>query len=258
MKFKQFLKESASYYKSMADVMSLSRIPITTKIAKSLGYGGTTKKVYHVSTTNFIKNMVNIQKTKKHISTFTHGLQHITNAISVKPDLMFELEGTAVMDFKHDIFSHPDKRGRRWISTRGHPKSQFLQEGINLKIIKLMFELSGTSGDAYAYIDDDYKYTSLFESLEPNDQEKVVTAYIKKVQDMMEKPMYNKIVTEILAVNKINSSYDEIILNNFKIKGVYSLENGKYQFNHDDAEKFIKSHKIKYLGHLSLSDFSKY
>ena len=108
MKFKKYLIE-ASYDRDSAEMMALARIPITSAVAEGLGYDKRYKDVYHCSTTEFIDNMVKLQKTKNHISTFTHGLSNLLNSISVKPELMFVLNGRSVMAFEHDIFSHQIK-----------------------------------------------------------------------------------------------------------------------------------------------------
>ena len=108
MKFKQFLSESYNF-KGIEELISDARLPITTKISKILEYGVKHSTVYHCTTKEHISSIKKIQGTKKHISTFTKGLANLLDKIIVKPDVMFVLDGTSVMNFDHDIFSQPDK-----------------------------------------------------------------------------------------------------------------------------------------------------
>lgn len=105
MSLKQFINEQASYYRSMAQLLAMSMIPITERIAKTLGYDEHVKDVYHCTSIEFLDNMKKIQGTKKQISAFTKGLGKLINSVVIKPDLMFVLSGNVVMDFDRDILA---------------------------------------------------------------------------------------------------------------------------------------------------------
>jgi len=258
MKFKKFLLEQELFYKGIAEMLSSSSIPITSKVSKLLGFEQKNIEVFHCTTNKHLSAMIKLQNSKKHISTFTKGLSNLLDKIIIKPDVMFVLKGNSVMEFEHDIFSTPDKYGRRWLSTTGTPKSQFLQDAINIKVIKQMLLLSGKDLDPYNVLADKRTYKEIFNLLNKKQKTEIVQMYFDKIHDMMTKPIYTKIVKDILSINKISSTYNEIILNNFKIIGAYALENGRYQYNHDSAKDDIESKKIKYLGFISQSEFKNY
>lgn len=261
MKFKNFLKnlnESPSYFRGIDEMISQSRVPITSKLSKLLGFEQKVKDIYHCTELHFLKDLKQIEHTKNQISTFTKGLSNLLHQISTRPDVMVVLNGTVVMPFDHDIFSHPDKQGRRWISTRGHPKSEFLDEAINIKVIKKMLEMSGENLDPYEIINDDFRYKKIFESLDKKQKKELIQMYFDRIHKIFSNKIYSKILKEIISINKRDTQYNELIVNDFTIKGCYSLENGKYIFNHESAKDDIEKYKIKYLGFLSRDDFKNF
>ena len=141
------------------------------------------------------------------------------------------------------------------MNTIGHSKSQFLKEAILIKVIKFMLETLNIDDDAYDYLPQK-EFTDLFEQIK--NKQAVVDFYINRVVEITKMQMYKDIIQNILSVNTIGSKYNEILLNNFTIKGVYSLSNSKFEFNHETAENLITSAGLKYLGHLDKDDFKKY
>lgn len=268
MRFKQFiLDEKASYYRNISQLMAMSRIPLTDKITQALGFGRNAK-AYHATTIEHLTNLSKLGKSKKQISTFSHGLGSLLGAISVKPDIVAELEGRSVIDFSFDIFSHPDKDGRRWISTRGSKKSNFLQEAINTKPINLIFDLLYEQSSQIPYkrekfIDemlfDDDLYVNQFNKLEGKNKAKVIKLYISNVLHLMQNKMYIDIIMEIInGSNKNVGSYDEIILNRFVVLKVYSVENGRYKYDSSTAQYDIEKQGYKYAGHIAKEGFNSF
>jgi len=266
MKFKHFLLEKASYYKTIIEMMSEGRIPLTDKITQALGYGRDAI-AYHATTIEHLKNLSKIGKTKKQLSTFSHGLGSLLGAISVKPDVIAKLEGRSVIDFSFDIFSHPDKDGRRWIGIKGNKKSKFLQEAINTKPINLIYDLLSTqipmkySKDKFLdkMLYDESFYQKQFNMLNGKDKSKVIQLYISNILYLVQNPMYENIVKEIInGSNKNVESYDEIIMNRFKVIGVYSVENGRYAYDTSMAQYDIEKQGYKYLGHINKDEFNNF
>jgi len=260
MKFKDFVQdiliESPSYFRGIDEMMAQSRVPITSKTAKLLGYEQSIKDVYHATEINFLPDLIKIQHSKEHISTFTHNLSNLLSKISVRPDILVKLNGTVIMNFNHDIFSHPDKYGRRWLSTRGSAKSDFLQTAINSKIIKKLLEYSNSPDDD-SLLYNDTEYRRLFNDLNKEQKTELVQMYFDNIHRLLKNSTYTKIINEILSKNTHDTKYDEDIVNNFTIKGVYALENGRFEFNHDTAKEQIQNYKLKYLGFLSKSEMGK-
>jgi hypothetical protein len=264
MKFKEYLTEAASYNRTTSELMSQSRLPLTDKVTKSLGYGRNAI-AYHATTIEYLKNLTKLGKSKKQLSTFSHGLGSLLNAISVKPDVVAKLEGRSVIDFSFDIFSHPDKDGLRWISTRGNKKSDFFQQAINTKVINLMLSYYGSTDsiDAEYNFDDlfydDFVYQKVFNTLTTKQKNEVIKLYFDNIAHLLENKMYIDIVTEIInSSDKKVGSYDEIIMNRFKVIGVYSVENGRYKFDQSMAQYDIEKLGYKYLGHIKKEGFNSF
>jgi hypothetical protein len=253
MKFKLFLNEM-SYFKNIGNLMSMGAVPFTPKIQNMLG-GGVVKETYQVTTIEYLPGMKQLGQTPKQISTFTKKLGSVINSISVKPDVLCKLKGKVIIEREHDVFSHPDKHGLRWIHIRGTSKSDFLLEAINTRVIKLMLELSGKDGDLMY---DDRLYEEVFNNLEDKQKKEVIAFYTDRVETLLKNKMYLDIIHEILSINKGNLQHDETIMSNFTVLGVYALETGKYKFNHETAEKDITDAGYKYLGFIPSDGFSKF
>jgi len=277
MKFKEFLQEKASYNRTVVELMSMSKIPLTDKITKALGFGRNVKTL-HATTVEHLNGLSKLGKSKKQISTFTHGLGSLIGAISVRPDVVAVLDGRSVIDFDFDIFSHPDQQGRRWIGTRGSQKSEFLQEAINTKTINLMYDylqetLSTDKKSEYFpvkynytkdkflddMLNDDFNYVKFFNMLSGKQKANTIKMYFDTIQNLMKNKMYIDIVKEIIASsNKKVGSYDEIIMNQFKVIGVYSIEAGRFQYDTSMAQFSIEKEGHKYLGHISKEEFNSF
>jgi len=259
--FKNYITEKASYNRSIASLMSQSKIPITDKISKSLGYGKQTE-VFHATTIKHLEGLSKLGKSKKQISTFTKGLGSLIGAISIKPDVIAKLEGTAVMEFQGDIFSDPDTQGRRWLNTKNHKKSKFLDDAVNGKVVKKMIELTDSE---YTFEEvmwgfDNKKYIELFESLSGKEKQEIIKLYMDNITQLMSNKVYQDIFFEIQDEKSSSSpgGYDEVIMNKFKVIGVYSIEANKYKYDHSMAQYDIEKLGYKYLGHISKDDFRNF
>ena len=251
--FKQFITEKPSYSYDIIDLMAASALPLTDKILKSLGFENKKTTAYHATGLEFLKQLKKMERTDKPISTFTKNLWSVVNGISTRPDIIVKLEGTSILDYKGDIFSHPDTTGRRWIKTRGIDKSDFLQHSLNDKIIKEILNHTNSDISIDDMIYDDNEYKKEFSRLNKKEQEKIIKLYISHAEDIMNKKMFSNIVLELLNARSGRYNHNEILMTNFKILGVYSIENGIYAFNKFSAKEDIEEHGFKYLGHIDKS-----
>jgi len=248
---------SSSYVKSIGEMLANARIPITEEITKVLDAKSKMIECYHATSLEYLDNTIKIQKSSNQISAFTHGLANLMNNISVKPDILLVLKGKALIQFDHDIISHPDQNGTRWLSTDNADKSNFLQEAIKLKIVKEMLNIADIQDDPYDFLKPS-KFLEVFDNLSSTSQSTITSLYIRHLEKILKKQMYIKIVKNVLKINKRDSKYNEIILSNFKIIGVYALEANRLAFNRDNIEELIKSKKLKYLGFITKDEFKKY
>jgi hypothetical protein len=258
--FKSYLTEAPSYDKKIIELISYGHLPITPKITEYLGFGDK-KVVFHATTLEHLKNLKKTGKSKKAISTFTRGLHGLVfyAGMSVNPDVVAKLEGNAIIEFESDAFSHPDKQGRRWINTRGSKKSKFLQDALMNKTIRMIYDFLGLKDEEdyekfynnMRYNDEFFRYN--FNKLTNKQKQKVIAFYIANAENLMSNTMYSKIVNDLIMRDK--DPYNEILMNKFKVLGVYSIEYGKFKFNHENAQSIIEDMGYKYLGHIPKSEF---
>lgn len=255
----RYISEAASYHKDMAHLISLGSIPLLPEVLEILGHKSETKKVFHATSMEYLPQMKQLGRTKKQISTFTDGLSSIMVNISVKPEVLCVLEGKAELISDHDIFSHPDPKGLRWIKSRGTKKSDFFLEAILNRTIKEMdrlgkFKMESKTKESLVY--DDYKFEEYFHNMDNKKQTSLIKFYKDNILDLMKNKMYTDILSEILALQKTTGSHNEIIMSKFTVTGVYSLEGGMYQFDQSLAEYQIEKSGYKYLGHIDKSKFN--
>jgi len=268
MTFKQFLNEKPSYERTIAKQMALGALPVTDKVAYNLGFGNLTQ-TFHATDLDHLKNLKKTGRSKKTISTFTKGLNKLIHGgMALDPDVVAKLEGNAMMEFEGDAFSHPDTQGRRWINTIRASKSKFLQDALMTKPIAEMWKFLdddivkndlGKTIDTYdkffyEMMSDGTLFQRVFNNqLSGKEKQKVIALYVSNAENLMSNTMYSKIVNDLLKRNE--SGFDEIIMNKFKVLGVYSIENGKFKFSHDTAKERIEDIGYKYLGHISKDEF---
>jgi hypothetical protein len=96
-------------------------------------------------------------------------------------------------------------------------------------------------------------FVKIFDLLTNKEKQKVIAFYISNAENLMSNTMYSKIINELII--KDDYGYDEIIMNKFKVLGVYSIENGRFAFNHDNAQSIIEEMGYKYLGHIPETEF---
>jgi len=259
MSFKNF-NEKASYHRSIAQQMAASMVPLTDKITSLLGYGRNTQ-TFHATTLDHLEGLKKLGKSKKQLSTFTKGLGSLIGSISIKPEVIAKLEGRSVIDFSGDAFTHPDKQGRRWAPTRGHKKSEFFQDALQRKVIAKMLEYDKTGLDFNfpSLFHETSNYIGVFESLTNKEKSEVIKLYIDNATHLLGNTMYSEILNDIMETRSQSnkSTFDEVILNKFKVLGVYSIEANRYQYDHSTAQSDIEKLGYDYLGHIPKEDFSK-
>jgi len=257
MNFKQYLQERASYYREDCNLLEYGFIPLTPKISKLLG-GGKNTQVFHVTSLDFLPGLKKIGKSKG-ISTFTKHLGSVIQNINVKPEVMVKLEGNIVFKSDKDAFTHLDKSGLRWINIRTLAKDvkeyNFIWDALSGKTIRYMNEKYNLNIE-----DEDLKEKFICDywgQLKAKEKKDVKDFYIAHAEQIFQNKMYLDILKNILNDSKIKYKHDEIVLNKFKVLGVYSIEAGRFQYDHSMAQYYIEKMGYKYLGHIEKTEFSK-
>jgi len=260
--FKELFTESPMISKKIKDLIQDGSLPITDKVSYNLGFGDITQ-TFHATDLEHLENLKRTGKSKKSISTFTRGLQKLIGpGMLTNPDVIAKLEGNAMIELESDAFSVPDGQGRRWIDLRNFEKIKgvsFLMDALKSKAYKTIY---GFSKNSLVYPDYDMfekfiKNPSFFDErwdeLTNKEKSKVISIYIVNAENLMSNTMYSKIINKVITRN--STKYDEILMNKFKVLGVYSIENGRFAFNHENAQSIIEDMGYKYLGHIPKSEF---
>lgn len=201
---KKLNEEIASDFVNREKLMKDCYIPLIPEKLDELGYVDDNVKAYHLTTNNYIKNMLKIQNTNIQISTFTKFDKTLFNIPSIKMGgvpIIFKLKGRALLSGNSDIFTMPDKFGIRWIKT-------------NYSFSKMLF----------FNIRKIYKESNSFED------------YVEKVYDYLDIEGY-KYLNKILKNNETN--YNEIIMDEFTIIGAYAKNNLGKEIIEENNIKFL-------------------
>ena len=258
MSFLKLFTERASAYKNDEMLIGLGFLPLTKKISELLG-GGKYQEAFHLTSLEYLPNLKKI-KGDKSISTFTRGLGSVVNGVNVKPDVCVKLEGNVVLFANKDIFTHVDRSGLRWINLRtiqnNDKKYKFILEATAVKITKYAndkFNLEIPENHINAGIIDPY-----WNKLKAKEKKEVKDFYIKNFEQLLQNKIYLDIIKEFIeSEDKTKYKHNEVVMNRFKILGVYSIEAGKFQFDHSMAQYQIEKLGFKYLGHIPKEDFGK-
>ena len=117
--FKQHLEEDAAWTKSASEHIFFGdlHIPLSPKMLKrALNAKLPRARVFHVTNTKYLDDMIKLQGKRKSLSALTRAHQDIvTGGINVRGGMVFEMEADIMVSAPNDIMSRPDKTGRRWL-----------------------------------------------------------------------------------------------------------------------------------------------
>ena len=246
MKFADYLNEkNAQGNTDMRTLIAMNYIPLSTPMMDRLGYSYE-DEAYHVTDVQYLEDLKKLQGKKKQISAFTKGGNELMKLPS-NPTLLIKLEGNIVIDADSDMWTAIDSGGRRWINvvaakeengTEYSEKLSFFIGGIKNKIIKSL---------GYDAVANTYQGIAGINNMLKSDRNKLYKLYIEEVEKYLQKDGY-KLLSKHLKEN-ITYSYNEVILNKFKIVGAYSLDN-------DSKKSDIEKVGIKYLGTMPMKDLA--
>jgi len=243
--FKDFFTEDASQsmYKP-AQLMAIGALPLTSTVMDRLGYKYESN-MFHATDVRGLKNLIKLQGKKKQISAFTKGGTNLLTKIVIKPEFIVVLEGDIVLEGESDLWTHLEQGGRRWLSFRpgdskeGDKLKAMLISSLKDKIFKL----------GYESIEDENSDTHTIETISymmKKDRGVLIKWYHQMAERLIEKNY--KLLNAHLKNNTEGLNYNEVVTNNIKIKGVYTLGLA--------SKKPIEDLGLKYLGVVEQSDLS--
>ena len=243
--YKSVLKEEIAWQQSLSTMLwdiprgklQYAKLPLSTPILNRIFSKPPRTTVFHVTAWAGVSKLIKIEGTKKSISTLANTTTGVIGAgIRGGGGVVVELEGDVLMAAADDVMSQPDKTGRRWIEleTIKNLKAPSLYTKIKKDVENMLWGIIKTHAEypelGWAV---DKAWTEL--KTERARDGKIMSLIIKDYLDGMEKVMkknsrgLKKVFYNYLQKRDkdgTNRRWDEIVVNNIKIKMIHTAEYG--------------------------------
>ena len=257
--FKHFIKEEIAWQQSLSKLLwdiprgkiQFVKLPLSTPILNRIFSKPPRTTVFHVTGWSGVSKLIKIEGTKKSISTAANiDAMIVGSGVRGGGGVVVELEGDVLMAAGDDIMSQPDKTGRRWIELSDLqtlvPKNKmatalgaggaFEKDAISLckelllkyseeKDIETSIKLNAMrniASDWEGMVTLPGKKKSLLIKDYIDGMEKIMKLHSKSLKKLF----YNYLVKRDKAGK--DRLWDEIVVNNIKIKMLHSSEHGDW------------------------------
>ena len=211
-------------------------IPLSSSIFKRVWPDDIRTTVFHLTDVDGLDKLVKLQGKKKSISAFTSMDRYYYNrGVQTAGGIVAEIDGNVLIAAPTDIMSRPDNTGRRWTAFRaisgrekwGRIDDQTIQS-IRKDIEKLFKQLITTY-----YPDKLQPYSKKLANTQwqyigahpLSDKRKIIADYIDGMEKIIKKhsAKLRGVFTRYLDRRRTDDAWDEIIVNDIKIKQVHIL-----------------------------------
>ena len=211
-------------------------IPLSSSIFKRVWPDDIRTTVFHLTDVDGLDKLVKLQGKKKSISAFTSmDRYYYSRGVQTEGGIVAEIDGNVLIAAPTDIMSRPDNTGRRWTAFRaisgrekwGRIDDQTIQS-IRKDIEKLFKQLITTY-----YPDKLQPYSKKLANTQwqyigahpLSDKRKIIADYIDGMEKIIKKhsAKLRGVFTRYLDRRRTDDSWDEIIVNDIKIKQVHIL-----------------------------------
>ena len=211
-------------------------IPLSSSIFKRVWPDDIRTTVFHLTDVDGLDKLVKLQGKKKAISAFTSMDRYYYNrGVQTAGGIVAEIDGNVLIAAPTDIMSRPDNTGRRWTAFRaisgrekwGRIDDQTIQS-IRKDIEKLFKQLITTY-----YPDKLQPYSKKLANTQwqyigahpLSDKRKIIADYIDGMEKIIKKhsAKLRGVFTRYLDRRRTDDAWDEIIVNDIKIKQVHIL-----------------------------------
>ena len=241
MKFKDFIDEASQNQHKLSSMLAYLNIPLDTEMMERLGYSYN-GEAYHMTSPQWFEELKKMEGTNKQLSTFTIGSSELLKLPS-NPQVVIKLSGNVVIEAQSDMWTTIDRYGMRWMDVKDD-KIKFVLEGLLIsEMKKLGIDISELP---IKYNGPEAEY--FISNIDKKRRNKLYTNYIKRVEDWIDKGGYKQLNNYLKSY--ITYSYNEVILNKFKILGAYGLDN-------DSKKTEIEKAGFKYLGVMTQKEIAK-
>ena len=229
-------------------------IPISGPMLKRIWPKSFRATVFHATDLKGLHKLVRMEGSKKSISAFFSMMgKYMGTGVATGGGIVAEMEADVLVSSRADIMSKVDKTGRRWVTldffasaARNHlGRDRFamvVKEFLKLKKDLVKKYVDGNYGDyleAWREMKDHLKYDGKKISVVIKDYFDGVEKILKRHEDLMGSMMLGYAKSK----RQTDDSWDEQIVNNFKIKKIHVLEVKGYE----DAD-YVYHDEIKDIG----------
>ena len=273
-RFKEFIKEEPPAWTESLSTMLFDlpreglkdlKIPLSPAIFKRIWPESVRSRVFHLTDLDGIRKLKKMQGKKKSISAFYNIEDYIlTGGIKTDGGYVVELEGDVLAAAPDDVSSQPDKTGRRWItfsslmnpSTASDPglgggsKLKRIEKDLENLLVEILIKNGmGPYKKGLTTRELNRGWSYLGKSTGGKEKSIIIKDYIDGMEKIMKK--YSKplksVFTDYAFDKKLvpdpdsgdKAMWDEIVVNNFKIKKIHVTEEfGEDWQEDDDIEGF--------------------
>ena len=229
-------------------------IPISGPMLKRIWPKSFRATVFHATDLKGLHKLVRMEGSKKSISAFFSMMgKYMGTGVATGGGIVAEMEADVLVSSRADIMSKVDKTCRRWVTldffasaARNHlGRDRFamvVKEFLKLKQDLVKKYVDGNYGDyleAWREMKDHLKYDGKKISVVIKDYFDGVEKILKRHEDLMGSMMLGYAKSK----RQTDDSWDEQIVNNFKIKKIHVLEVKGYE----DAD-YVYHDEIKDIG----------
>ena len=211
-------------------------IPLSSSIFKRVWPDDIRTTVFHLTDGDGLDKLVKLQGKKKSISAFTSmDRYYYSRGVQTAGGIIAEIDGNVLIAAPTDIMSRPDNTGRRWTAFRaisGREKFGRIDDltikSIGKDVEKLFKQLITTY-----YPDKLQPYSKKLANTQwqyigahpLSDKRKIIADYIDGMEKVIKKhsAKLRGVFTRYLDRRRTDDAWDEIIVNDIKIKQVHIL-----------------------------------
>ena len=211
-------------------------IPLSSSIFKRVWPDDIRTTVFHLTDVDGLDKLVKLQGKKKSISAFTSmDRYYYSRGVQTEGGIVAEIDGNVLIAAPTDIMSRPDNTGRRWTAFRaisGREKFGRIDDltikSIGKDVEKLFKQLITTY-----YPDKLQPYSKKLANTQwqyigahpLSDKRKIIADYIDGMEKIIKKhsAKLRGVFTRYLDRRRTDDAWDEIIVNDIKIKQVHIL-----------------------------------
>ena len=250
-------------------------IPLSPAIFKRVWPDDIRTTVFHLTDGDGLDKLVKLQGKKKSISAFTSmDRYYYSRGVQTAGGIIAEIDGNVLIAAPTDIMSRPDNTGRRWTAFRaisGREKFGRIDNQTIASIAKDIEKLFKQLVTTY-YPDKLQPYNKKIVNTQwqyigqhpLSDKRKIIADYIDGMEKVIKKhsDKLRGVFTRYLDNRRTDDSWDEVIVNDIKIKKVHILETD-WAGREDESRLKLLDHKLKklkipssmYDSDLSLQDY---